>query len=625
VDLRYAALGGIALLSGALVTSSAARQADRDPTPVSLDEFRQRVAGVLEETGVPGAGVALVRPDGIEWAGGIGWADRDARVPVEATTHFRAGSLSKTVVALALVQLYEESWLHLEDEVASHVPDLRIENPWEDTDPVLIAHLLEHTAGFDDMHPNEVYNLRHPRDLPLADVLARNPASRRVRWKPGTRMSYSNPGYAVAGYLIERVTGRPYEEYVRDEIFLPIGMARSSFTLTPAEEALLARGYRDRRGAPVPAHQIYLRPAGNLHTSAAEFGLFVQMLLNWGELDEAAIVDPEYLNRMEFPRTSLAARAGLRDGYGLGIHADLTMPYKVLGHDGGIEGFLSVFGYSPARDAGYVVLLNSTVSPDALRRIASLAIRYLKRDIDRPSPAPFPRSAMELERFVGYYHPANPRNQLLAFADWIAGGYQVSLSGDHLWLRPVMRDAVRLIPASEISFRRENEVDASHIFAADERDRLLLLGASLYAQQRPRWPIDLARIGLATAVLVAASPLLALLAWGTAVARRRSPGWWSVRGLIGATTIALMTLAALAANAHAASLGEPTLVSGGIFVLTLLHPILAALALVTGVLAWRAGAGGGLLVYSAMTSAAHLCIAAFLGWWGLIGIRTWAY
>jgi CubicO group peptidase (beta-lactamase class C family) len=600
---------------------------ERDATPGSVEEFREAVAQVLEDTGVPGAGLALVRPDGIEWTGGVGWADRDARIPVGADTHFRAGSISKTFVALSIVQLYESLWLHLDDAVTSHVPDAGIENPWEDTDPVLVSHLLEHTAGFDDMRFNEVYNLRDPPAIPLSEALARNPAARRVRWKPGTRMSYSNPGYALAGYLVERVSGRPFEQYVREEIFAPLGMDTSSFELTAESERLLARGYTGRAGPPVIPQQIYLRPAGNLQTSPAELGRFVQMLLNWGELDEAEIVDPEYLNRMEFPRTSLAARAGLRDGYGLGLFGTLTLPYKVLGHNGGIDGFLSTFGYSPARDAGYVVLLNSSASPEALERIASLAIRYLKRDVARPEPPRFAIEEAALARFTGYYHPANPRSQALAFAQWPLEGYTVDVGEGQLRLRRLMEAPRPLVPVSEITFRHDEEVDASLIFSTDEEGRALLLGAGgLYAERRARWPVDLARGALVLAMLIATSPLLAALVWGAgeALGRRSDRDWWTIRGLIIATTVTLVALAGLATNTPVARLAEANAASGALFLLTLLHPALAVVTLGATLQAAGTAAPRGLIAYGTLTSLAHAGLAGYLAWWGMLGFRTWA-
>src|SRR5690606_7559554 len=128
---------------------------------------RSEAAAILEETGIPGAGIALVRSYGIEWAGGVGLADREARLPVTADTHFRAGSISKTFVAAAIVQLYLDDELSLDQPVSELAPLVGIDNPWEATDPVTVRHLLQHTAGFDDMHFNEMYNLTHAPDIPL--------------------------------------------------------------------------------------------------------------------------------------------------------------------------------------------------------------------------------------------------------------------------------------------------------------------------------------------------------------------------------------------------------------------------------------------------------------------------
>ena len=232
----------LALLASACSAANTQQPAD-DPHPKTVDEFKAAVQKVLDDTGVPGAGIALVRLGGVEWAGGVGLADRDAKTPVTADTHFRAGSISKTFIAGALVQLYEDGEIDLNAPVVELASDVQIDNAWMVDEPVRLIHLLQHTAGFDDMHFNEMYNVSHPADLPLVDVLRLNPASRVVRWKPGTRMSYSNPGYGIAGYIIEKVTGEKYEDRIAEHIFKPVGMTESSFHLTEADYPKLAKGY----------------------------------------------------------------------------------------------------------------------------------------------------------------------------------------------------------------------------------------------------------------------------------------------------------------------------------------------------------------------------------------------
>ena len=334
---------GATVAAGVACVVLGAQAPDQDPWPKTVEDFRSAVQAVLSDTGVPGAGLALVRMSGIEWAGGVGLADRDNNLPVTADTHFRAGSISKSFVASALVQMYLDDEIELDAPVSEIAGDIRIDNAWEPAHPVRVIHLLEHTAGFDDMHFNEIYNTSDPPDMPLQQVLAINPSSRVVRWQPGTRMSYSNPGYAIAGYLIEKVTGQKYEDRIAEKIFKPAGMPTSSFVLTKEDEAILAKGYRGRSGPPVPYTQIYLRPAGNLHTSALELGRWVHLLLNWGETDTDLVIDPEYLSNMEHPRTTVAWFAGLRNGYGSGISSSEVEGFPMLGHGGGIEGFQSTY------------------------------------------------------------------------------------------------------------------------------------------------------------------------------------------------------------------------------------------------------------------------------------------
>ena len=150
------------------------------------------------------------------------------------------------------MQLYEDGEIDLNAPVVELASDVQIDNAWMVDNPMRLIHLLQHTAGFDDMHFNEMYNVSHPADLPLAEVLRLNPASRVVRWKPGTRMSYSNPGYGIAGYILEKVTGEKYEDRIAEHIFKPVGMTESSFHLTEADYPKLAKGYaiaRWRAGA----------------------------------------------------------------------------------------------------------------------------------------------------------------------------------------------------------------------------------------------------------------------------------------------------------------------------------------------------------------------------------------
>ena len=619
-----------ALVALACVVTGA--QTDPDPWPKTVEDFRLAVRKVLSDTGVPGAGIALVRTSGVEWAGGVGVADRATNTAVTADTHFRAGSISKTFIASALVQLYLDSEVELDAPIAEIAPELEIDNAWEPAQPVRVIHLLQHTAGFDDMHFNEIYSSPDAPELPLESALRINRRSRVVRWQPGTRMSYSNPGYAVAGYLIEKITGEKFEDRIASRIFKPSGMPTSSFYLTKDDEAGLAKGYRDRTGPAVPYSRIYLRPAGNLHTSALELGRFVHVLLNWGEAASELVIDPEYLSNMEHPRTTLASDAGLRSGYGSGIASSSIEGFPMLGHGGGIDGFVSSYAYSTARDVGFVVLLNSTHSGDAMRRIKQLAVRYLKADIEVPAKPQAIVSDATLQTHAGYYHAANPRNQAMAFVEWLLAGETVSVKGDRLSVKPVFGAPRDLIPVSDTLFRYETDPEASRVFTSDADGLPILAGGMTYAQQRPRWRIESVRWAVLISAALVVTPLAAMLLWVIQGLSRRSaqreggyPGFWWLRFFLLLCAVAFVLPAIGVLNVTDLSLGTRNLWTTAIFAGTVLMPVAAILSFLFTIDAWRDDAGRGLRAYALTVSIAALVVSAYLSSWGMIGFMPWNF
>ncbi len=598
---------------------------DPDPWPKSVEEFRTAVQNVLSDTGVPGAGLALVRMSGVEWAGGVGLADRDRRTPVTADTHFRAGSISKSFIASAIVQMYLDDEIDLDATVSELASEIRIDNAWEPEYPVRVIHLLQHTAGFDDMHFNEMYNVSHPPDLPLEEVLKINPASRIVRWQPGTRMSYSNPGYAVAGYLIEKITGQKYEDRIAEKIFTPAGMPTSSFVLTKDDEAILARGYRDRTGPPVPYTQIYFRPAGNLHTSALELGRWVHLLLNWGETENDLVIDPEYLSNMEHPRTTVASSAGLRTGYGSGIANTQVEGFPMLGHGGGIEGFSSLYGYSTSRDSGYVILLNSTHSPEAMRRIVKLAVRYLKADVEPPPKPKATVAESTLRKYEGYYHDANPRNQAFAFVEWLLSGRNVTVSGDHLEVKPAFGSPVSLTPVADALFRTDDDVEATTVFAEHDTGAMVMAGPSRFAIRQSRVRIESVRWTVIVSAAVVVTPLLVMVVWLIRARRAEPFGFWWMKFTLLLCAIAFVLPVIGVMNVKDTELGTRNIWTAAMFAGSVLMPAAAILSFLFTIDAWRNDAGRWLRSYAFVVSIAALIVSGYLSAWGMIGFMPWSF
>jgi CubicO group peptidase (beta-lactamase class C family) len=598
-----------------------------DSTPQTIDEFRVAAARVLEEHGVPGAGISLVRADGVEWEGGIGLADRDRNIPVTADTHFRVGSISKTFVAIALNGLYYDDRIDLNADVTSIASEVEVNNPWQNTNPVRVINLLQHTAGFDDMHFNEIYNVNDPPDISLLEVLKRDVRTRDVRWPPGTRMAYSNPGYGLAGYLIEKVSGEPFEGYIKRTILHPLHMTTSSFTLMPDDEKLLAQGYRGATGPPTGFPQIYLRPAGNLHSSPREMGRFVRMLLNWGELDGEFVIDPEYLSNMERSSTTLASAAGVRLTYGSGIAWTLSLPFPVLGHGGGIEGFTSTYGYSPTRDVGYVILLNSG-APSAGRAIdalSSLAIRYLKRDVDPPVKPETRVDTALLDTYEGYYQDANPRNQIVWPLQWFVSGRFIERNGDELYMRGLAGDRTRLIPVSDARFRRERDLDATMVFTRDAEGTIVLTGAQLYAERVPRWRVEMVRWPVASAIVFLLTPLIIAVVWVARVRVAKPHGFWGLKAAMLLCPIVIAAAAAAVAMSTPRDWAVQNVATNTLYLATIAIPVLAVVITVLTIAAYRRHASRMLVAYAVWVAVAAAGVSAYLASHNLIGLRLWDY
>ncbi len=612
-----------------LVCWSAAAQAlAAEPARVqaSVDSLSAEIEKALAENGIPGAGVALVSRDGVLWVGGFGRADVATGRPVTAETRFRVGSISKSFVALALLKLQDERRIDLSASLADVIPEIPISNPYEAAAPVLVMHLLEHTAGFDDAHYSELVASR-PAGAPLRDLLLARPRSRDVRWEPGTRASYSSPGYAVAGYVIEKLTGKPFEDYVQAAVLDPIGMTASTFRQAEASQSELATGYADRRLTPAPRFEVYLRPAGAMISSPRDMGLFVRFLLNRGRVGDRQVLSEKALADMETVHTTLAARAGLTNGYGLGNEVDLQFPLKSRGHDGGIPGFSAHYRYLDDHGLGYALLFNTTASYPGRQRTHRLVFDFVTRNVARPGAPPGGPSGVRLEDLAGYYAPANPKDQILAFRDALVGGVHVRVRDERLFMQGFRQPEEELLLVSGTLFRKKEEPEASIVFTRDGRGRVVLVadtGWSYFEKTGP-WRVYLHRGFVLGALALMVSSVPFALVWMPLVAFRataRRHVRARVVSLLAALSILLWIV--LFSSRRAPELGIANPMTVALFALTLLFAALSAYGLLLSAHGWSL-AGRGARVHALGLSLANCGMTAYLAWWGLLGLRTWAW
>lgn len=605
-------------------------------------ELAAHIPAIMKETGLPGACVVLVNRDQIAWTGCFGTTGRVAGEPVTPATRFEMASITKTFVSLTILKLAGEGRLDLNRPVREILPDLVMDNPWEKECPVRVIHLLEHTAGFDAAHFYEYYNLRDDPDLPLASVLARNPYSRTVRWKPGTRTGYTNHGLAVAGLVLETVTGRRFEEYIEREILIPLGMTDSGFKTVSGSGPRPAQGHL-AGGEPIPPPVFYLRPASSLKSTGADMARFVRFLLNRGRTaDGRALLSEAAVARAETTLTTSAARAGFSAGYGLNIKMQFQSGFRYYSFTGGIPGFTTLYMYLPKADRGAVILTNSS-DTDAFSRIFRETFRCLVRDLTPPQAPPPQATPPQAtppaggpalgQEYAGYYRYRNPDEQLSAMFYFLFSGRRIGYEEGRWQLQDFLSDPENLIPAGNGCFRRDGEPAASLCFFRNEEGNLCLADMSAYYERSSPLPPMLWRIILSAAGIILLSQLPFAIGWIPVALwrkfRRQPAGGIAVAvRLISLTAIVLLLGGIYLMMPRTA---EETIHFGQMNFSSLAF-FFGTIGFATGsaVTAWvwwliRRRLTRPEWIYYLLVSAAGIMLTAWTGYWGLLGLRLWDY
>ena len=378
--------------------------------PGTLEELDRQLAAAFVDGQIPGAAVALIEKGRIVFTKGYGLADKAQGTPVVPDTVFRAASISKSLTGIAVMVAVQEGKVSLDGRLQGLAPEVGFQNPWESSDPVRLVHLLEHTTGWPDISlrvltaDGKGWALQRGVQAASPEFVS--------RWKPGRFAVYNNAGPAVAGLVLEKVTGREFNIYVRERVLRPMGMATGDFDLTPELAARLAKSY-DAGGRETPFQHIILPPAGSLNVSVKELAQLVLFFLGRGTVDGTGILTPESVARIERSESTLASRVGLAaGGYGLGNAPLPDRGVTFRGHNGGIDSFTSLYGYSLQNDSGYVLMANGGEGVDFARPVSRLVQDYLTRDSpSRKAPA-VAMDRKALEGHAGLYRSITPSNTL---------------------------------------------------------------------------------------------------------------------------------------------------------------------------------------------------------------------
>ncbi|MGA2807589.1 MAG: serine hydrolase [Terracidiphilus sp.] len=602
---------------------------DETPKPAqSIPELRQQLEKILADTHTPGMSVAIVHRDGPEWVAGLGKSNVAANHATTDETLFRIGSTSKAFASLSILKLASEGKLSLQDPVHKLVPEIWFENRWEATDPVRVVDLLEHTTGWDDMHLAEY--AKDAKGLSLREGLDYYRRSRVSRWRPGTRMAYCNSGPSVAAYIVEKLSGQRFEDYVGQNFFLPIGMKTATYFEQPSPQ--LTTLYHADGKTPYPYWNILERPAGAINASAKDMAAYVQFYLNRGTVGGVEVAPAAWIDRMETPTRTWEAQQGLKAGYGLSNYTSIHDGFVYHGHDGGVDGGLTEMAYLPESGVGFFFSINAG-SGEAFGKIGDAIRAYVTRSLQKPPVPAAGQLPGTAQAYAGWYLPDAPRVELTDFLGRLLGLSRVRFDGGRLLLTNLGQIDQPFIPVSGVEFRyvpkkgSAEPIATAMLLAPNAEGRFAYIGGTM--KRIPAW-LAMVQIGLTVFfVLALASILVYAPFWifGGLIKRRRRPAERAMRlwPLIAVLSLlAFVGLFMASSSDLIARLGNLTVWSFALFLTTLLY---AAACLASLISLWRSrdrGVRRSVCWYSVTVTAALTIAALYLAWWGVIGMRTWS-
>ena len=612
----------VGMLIGTLLLGVSAHAAAREAAPPSsVEELDRQLAELFKAGAVPGASVVLIENGQITFEKGYGFADVAKQIPATSQTPFRAGSISKGLTSIGVMTLVERGRLSLDTPLRTIAPEIHFINPWEQTDPVRLVHLLEHTTGWPDIS-TRVLSKDEAAWSTLQGITFSSPEFT-SRWRPGMFPVYNNAGPAVAGYAIEKVTGQTFDDYMRSSILVPMGMRGADFSLTPALASAIAKSYGPD-GTPTPYQHIVLKPAGSLVVSAHELAQLARFYIGRGSVDGRQILTPESVARIERAESNLGAKSGFSNGYGLGNMPIADSGVTFRGHNGSIDSFTSVLGYTLRNGSGYVLMANGGEGVDFAGPAAHLIQAWLTRGLALNPPPTVPLGDAELQKYAGFYRSITPPNDMQRPYAEIFGLSRVTVGQGKLVV-----SGKDFLPTGQHSFRRSDRSEATLGFV-EQDSQVFKINATSAQQKVALWHmIGLWLLG-AILVLGLLAGIVLLIPWVIAYWRGRLADrgglYFRLLPLAAISALAVTLALPLLAFSDSGSTSVQQLAGVGpysllILACSVLYPLLALTGVVLTV---RNHAAPPLVrAYVGLSSLGLASIAVYAATIGWLPLRTW--
>jgi CubicO group peptidase (beta-lactamase class C family) len=491
------------------VPKSFAQEAYKINEPKTLAELKISIQKILDKTKTPGAGVALVSGNKTIWLEGLGKADIENNIDVNENTMFRLGSISKMFVALAILKLQEEGRLSLKDKVRDQIPEIEFKNPWEDKHPIRIENLLEHTTGWSYWYYAELGS-DDPKPKTLKESLDYFPQSRTSQFIPGTRYQYSNVGTSVAAYIVEKISGLTFEDYIDRYFFEPMGMDNMTYLNSEQYKRTGAQLYDN--GIKLKYFNILYRPSAALNGSPKDMAKMIEFFINRGKINNIQIISDSSLQRMERSESLNISKSEMFRWNGLANFPSFYKGFIYHGHGGSVPGGNADFAYLPEYNLGYAVMINGS-DEDALAEITDLIKFYQTKDLKQvPAEIDNIKYKSTIDP-TGYYTIINPKIDLIGFIDRIKNVQKVWLENDTLYKKHILNNNVtNYIPAENNEFRSVTTKRISLVMINDPlAGNVIHNGQIVLKKISPVWAYSLISLFISFPIIMVTTIIFGLL------------------------------------------------------------------------------------------------------------------
>ena len=486
------------------------------------EELKAFLEGVvlsqLDEKNIAGATLSLVKDGEIVLSEGYGLANLEEGVRVDPDkTLFRPGSVSKLFAFSAVMQMVEEGLLDLDEDINTYldleIPAEVLGKKGEPAEPITLRHLMTHTPGFEDRGEG-LFFLGEENMMELEEYLRKYQPAR--VFPPGKVMAYSNYGSALAGYIVEKVSGQPFPQYVEDHIFGPLEMENSTFRqplpsdlLPDLSEAYKKAGGEYHRGE---FEFIPASPAGGLSSTAGDMARFMLAHLQGGSYGEQEILRPETVEEMHSQQFTHHPEI---PGMTLGFIETIKNEERVLTHGGATMLFFSSLYLLKEHDLGLFVSYNGGTGLEAEQLFQAFMDRYFPAETP-VLPQPDSEVRARALEYSGEYHPNRSNFTSMEKILGILQRVRIGVTADGYLTSNFMGEPIRLVELEPGLYQNRDTRGTQLIeriaFGTDpEENNMLIIGGPMTFSQVP-WYGSSALLGGLTLLNLILWPLT-LLGW----------------------------------------------------------------------------------------------------------------